>query len=672
MNISVIQRITGGYGLLIVLLLVVGYTGVSSISSINHGLKQVTEQAGPIGTSTSDLNARLAQLNLAMYQHYNSSKVSQLSEYESYLSDFSSRYPALSNTLKDQLREVSGSEDALNQLDSIDKTTPALLTKIEQAMDLYRRSFDGLSTITTLQNNINDITGEMPALTTRLSRLKLQPEDRDLVLAAEKSLLQGISIAKQLTYVQNQESFRGLGQEFVTWLDEHVKLGFKLEELAKREPVRANAIKAIGELASRLAWEVANDNGLRETKGFYLSTRASLETSLADNERELQSIRGQFADINAFANDFKTRVSSAADSSVGNSQTLIIVISLIGITIACAIAFLIVGSIRKPLNAMITTLGEIANGNLSNYIKDDSNDEFGQLKKSAISLNQSLRDVIEAIQTQAHSILEAVRSTRETTGNTRDALNQQKAETEMVASAMHEMTATIREIAALAENTFQQMLTAYDSAQASQSQVEANKQLNTELQSEMSNAAGVIDKLDGDVHKIEEIIQVIDGIAQQTNLLALNAAIEAARAGEQGRGFAVVADEVRTLASRTQSSTEEIKANIETLLGASKQAVNAINSSQEKTQAANDMAQEIYDQIGRIVQLVSETKDMNMQIATAAEEQSRTSDEINNNVTRIADLAEITNTGASENESQISNLHGASESLETLIDRFKV
>jgi methyl-accepting chemotaxis protein len=671
MNLSVIQRISAGYGLLITFMLVLVITAISSIRSINTSLQTINQQAAPVRQITSDISAELAELNLIMYQHYNSDSQSALSGYERQFSQFRTNHEAMLDELKRLLDQIDNSDQAQAQLASLQQQSPAVFDKIAQTMELYRHSLDGAEALNTISEQVTALASHLPELTDALERLNLNTRQRQQLTRVQQSLMQGVSLAKQLGQTQNLTAFHALNTEFAGWLKQYVALSDTLGQQGGSRALQQQA-KALDTIASDLAWLLSNYQGLRERKGFYLSTRNTLVKSLQENEAALQELRSKFANINDFAETFSGRISARTQASVSSNQGLILAIAAVGILAAIIITLLIIRSIKAPLAAVLKSLGLMATGDLTESINSSGRDEFAQLRQSASTLNTNLRAMIEQIQAQSSQITSVISSTQHSTGNTREAINEQKAQTEMVASAMHEMTATIREIAQISEQTFQQMLAAHESAETSQRHIEDNRLINQELQAEMHNTGEIITKLDGDVNKINEVLQVIDSIAQQTNLLALNAAIEAARAGESGRGFAVVADEVRTLASRTQNSTEEIKNSIEQLLGASSQAVQAIDDSQDKTRASADMAQIIFEQVEKIVTIVSDTKDMNMQIATAAEQQSRTSEEINNNIVRINELAEDTNDGATESEHQVQSLTQSAETLRTQVSQFRL
>jgi methyl-accepting chemotaxis protein len=257
------------------------------------------------------------------------------------------------------------------------------------------------------------------------------------------------------------------------------------------------------------------------------------------------------------------------------------------------------------------------------------------------------------------------------TEQTSAGVSNQKQETEMVASAITEMTATVQEVASNAEGASRAAADADNEAKEGNQVVNSTVQAITALAREIEDSSAVIEKLKGDSENIGTVLDVIKGIAEQTNLLALNAAIEAARAGEQGRGFAVVADEVRTLAQRTQQSTAEIEGLIDALQGGAEQAVSVMTQSRDRAGATVEKAQHAGQSLSSITQAVETILQMNTQIATASEEQSAVSEEIQRNVVNIQTISEETSMGAEQTSSASAELARLGEQLQALVGQFK-
>lgn len=673
MKLTVIQRISIGFLFLISFLVVIGYTGITSVNGINDNLQQVTTRAIPISEDSAQLSAQFAAVNLAMYQHYNSIKYDQLEESEKVFNQINSQYRPLLERLKNELSSIETASEQITIVQTLQEKVPEVFSNIESTMRVYRMSFDGSNLLASLDEKVDkleeqsqDILNEVRSVPVASSRNKQYIDDVAFHIS------RGIGLIKLISASKDNVSFRKYVAQYTEWMIAYLDKAYELQEIAENtSPKVRSAIYQQNDLISEIIHLVASLEGYGNTKETYLGTKDTLFKNMVENEQALAEIRKDLQKVNEFASSYSKSVANNAQNSVSSNKLTIISISAVAIVIGVLVGLLLTSSIRAGLYRMMNSLQRMATGDLTEKLRQASDDEFGKLQKSASTLSQYLRDMIHAIQGQSHTILESIEDTQNITQSTKSAITGQKNEIDMVATAMQEMTATIREVSSIAQETFGEVLQAHDYASNGEKNIEDNKNLTLALKNDMDIAAQVIEQLDSDVRKIEEILMVIDAIAQQTNLLALNAAIEAARAGEHGRGFSVVADEVRTLASRTQESTEEIKHNIETLLQSSQRAVSSINQSQVKTDQSVEKAQSISEQIRNIVAIMARIKDMNMQIATASEQQSTVTEEVTKNITRISELAENTEQGAQKNEENMIELLDSSKTLEKIVEKFK-
>ena len=364
----------------------------------------------------------------------------------------------------------------------------------------------------------------------------------------------------------------------------------------------------------------------------------------------------------------------ALDSQVEHNMWMAVTIQLLLLLAGLAVMIFIVRrTVIKRIHAMRHTMEAIAkDDDLSYSVVVESRDEVGAMgdafNRMIAKFKQSLHAVADVTQ-QLHDVSDQVSHVADTT---LQAVVEQRTETDMVASAMNEMSATVQEVARHATQT----------AAASQGADEESRQGVLvaqqaiegihELIAEIESAAQVVQQVETDTANISAVLDVIKGIAEQTNLLALNAAIEAARAGEQGRGFAVVADEVRTLASRTQKSTEEIQNMIERLQHGVKNAVGAMEGAQQRATKGSDCVEKASQSLHVIAAEVATINDMNTQIATAAEEQSAVAEEINRNITTISSIADNTSTGATQTARSSEELVRLAAELRRLVNQFKL
>jgi len=349
--------------------------------------------------------------------------------------------------------------------------------------------------------------------------------------------------------------------------------------------------------------------------------------------------------------------------------TLVIIIA--ALLIAAIAAWYMVRSITQPVYLMRDVLEQMDKGDLTHTVDYQSGDEIGEM---ATSLNKSIssqRQMLGILASTIDQLATAGEEMSAVTMQTSQTTEEQRSQTEQVATAMNEMTATVQEVAANISNT------ASAATEANEQTAEGNRVVQQtideidKLAKQVDVSSQAINEAAKHSEAINTVLDVIKGIAEQTNLLALNAAIEAARAGEQGRGFAVVADEVRTLAGRTQDSTTEINEMIEKLQTGSAQAVEVMAQSREQAKLAVDYASQSGTALQTIAKAVEEINQMSTQIASAAEEQSSVSDEINRNIVAINDMSSQTAESAAQTSTASEKLANMSTELQGLVSNFK-
>lgn len=324
------------------------------------------------------------------------------------------------------------------------------------------------------------------------------------------------------------------------------------------------------------------------------------------------------------------------------------------------------------INDLRRHLQEVAEGDFSKKMRIiDKDNEVGYMYQAYNGMLQHVGDMIDGVTKSASVVGQDVVNVGAAVEETNRGVTQQHLELDQVATAMNEMVATVQEVAQNTVRTAEAAETADHEAQNGKQVVTRTMDSIDSMARQVEEAAVVMGQLDTDVQEVSQVLEVIKGIAEQTNLLALNAAIEAARAGEQGRGFAVVADEVRTLAQRTQQSTEEIRSIIERLQGQAQSAVSVINESKEKAAESVEQTSEAGSALEAIASAVGTIREMSGQIATAAEEQSHVAEEVDRNVTSIASMADGTTRAVTSTVDAVTEISGEVQQLGALMAKFK-
>ncbi|MEA9978075.1 methyl-accepting chemotaxis protein [Pseudomonas sp. 5S4] len=358
-------------------------------------------------------------------------------------------------------------------------------------------------------------------------------------------------------------------------------------------------------------------------------------------------------------------------------KTDIFGMTMVGLLIAglgLLVIWLVGRGIARPLKQMVTMLDDIAQGegDLTRRLNSDRADELGAIAKGFNTFLGKLQMMITQVVTSVQQVSDSSEHTADIAIRTHQGVHKQISEIDLVATAVHEMTSTAHDVARNATHAASAANHADEAAHKGMQIVRDTSQSISSLAVEIGRAVGVVQTLAKDSENINAILVAIRGIAEQTNLLALNAAIEAARAGEQGRGFAVVADEVRNLAQKTQKATEEIQTMIQQLQSGTRQVVKVMEDSQAKTDESVGHAALAAEALETITKAVSVINDMNTQIASAAEEQSAVAEDINRNVINIGQVAHEVAGGADESSKASAELTQLAEQQRRLINQFRV
>jgi len=345
---------------------------------------------------------------------------------------------------------------------------------------------------------------------------------------------------------------------------------------------------------------------------------------------------------------------------------------IIGVIVVAA--WSLARSITRPLRATVEAMQSISQGegDLTARLRVRGNDEITQLTYYFNAFVERIHQVIIQANKSSEAVSAAAEELSSITSESSATITQQAKETDQVATAIHEMSTTVHEVAQNAGEAAAAANRADEQARQGKTQVEDAIRAIHDLNGQVKNSADAVQTLRSDSQNIGSVLDVIRNVAEQTNLLALNAAIEAARAGEHGRGFAVVADEARTLAQRTQQSTDEIQGMREQLQNAAMKAVNVIDESLKFTDATEATATEAAGSLDTILAAVESIRDMNDMIASAAEEQSLVAEEINRNVVNIVDLSQTTSESTQQVNHASDELARQADTLHTLVRQFKI
>jgi len=672
MNLTVAMRIIGGFAIILILLVLTSVISWVNLNTISDSTEQQNQLAIPTLKGSNLLTLELNQMANSTLKGFYETELTTL---EQNLQDFNTVNALFSPAFK-QLKMLVQNEN--NLISNLNKVTKIYSSFEQGALSVFENRKISIEQKNALSEKVSILEEKADDAVTLL----LDLADHDL---AESKLQRTIDLSDQLenqfnSIVSSSFEYRDTEANSTADLIEG-EIYFSLEgaQSAVNDIIAELTMNDLEGVALDLSAAFTDiENLLSSNSGVIFHKRSQLAANqqaknmlkaAEEKTKQVNKILDKQVDL---ANQTTTQASELVKNSVSSGNTQTAIIMAVSILIAIIIARYTLVSITRPLSRVNDMLNIVASGDLSRKLDESGQDEFSLLAKNCNLLIDSLRNLIEGIVNRSSQLAAAAEQTSTVTAESTKAIEEQRNQVEQAASATTEMSSTSQSVLSSANDALGEIKHADDEAERVKIISGRNRQTIEQLAGEVESAAQVINQLQQDSASIGGILDVIRGIADQTNLLALNAAIEAARAGEQGRGFAVVADEVRTLASRTQESTSEIQTMIEALqLGAGK-AVIVMDAGQSKVADCVNQSEEADKALETITHAVHEAFDRSSQIATAAEEQSVVTHEISENLESIVAIAEQTTSGSQQTAASSSEVARLSEELQQSVQEFKL
>ncbi|MBY6187161.1 methyl-accepting chemotaxis protein [Marinobacter hydrocarbonoclasticus] len=676
MKITVAMRIVGGFALVTLLLLLLGGMSLLSIGTVSTHTESFKSFSLPAKDATGSLERLLNAQQLALVNAYYSQAEDQLTAQRATLNGLQQEW----GSTRGSLQQLITNESSLNApLNAVSAEHERYWQQVQRLLQARQTALVAQVALAERLSSLEEQVDDTSSMLLDVMDLEYSDNEQDRTLAGhastlETSLIGLISIALELPKAEDSTLVETLDGELSYLLS---NLEYLQSNLVWTRPDGSNRIDA--DLAADIdqnLGEILNafddSSGVVAERLSGLVAQSDASAALAQARAGQNTLQTQIDELHSQVILISNAAGDAAQSALESSGTRTMVVMVLSILVASTIGYVTIRAITRPLSQVNDALAVLAQGDLTQKLSYHRDDEFGQLVGNTNRLVDSLRGLIQSIIDRANQLAAAAEETSAVTAQTTSGIQEQKSQVDQVASATTELSASASEVATGASDALGEIKLADDEAKQVKAISGANGEAIQALADEVERASQVIHQLDENSAAIGGILDVIRGIAEQTNLLALNAAIEAARAGEQGRGFAVVADEVRSLASRTQDSTTEIQQMIEALQQGAKEAVSVMQQGQSQAQQSVAKTEEANRMLDAIAEAVDRVYAAGNQIAQAAQEQDQVAQTISSRLEQIAGIAEETSSGAVQTATSSQQVAQLAEELQLQVREFKV
>ncbi|WP_043761337.1 methyl-accepting chemotaxis protein [Aeromonas taiwanensis] len=662
-DLSILQRVYLGFAILVAVMVASAVLTFRGQNELGSALHQVTQESMPLVLASSQTQISLLSANKWLTDVLTEQDIKRLPEEVAELQQAKGQVDKMLASLKQQLAphpQLQGDMQALGKLVDdylqLTQTLPgeheALLTRLHK-VNLAKGQFQ--VSLPQFKKNLGDMMVTVDdsfikmlseTLTTKLSAIELSTMD---------ALNQSIPAPIEGALKRNKMQIEGFNSTIKD-------LQGELKDFDNN----------MGHYVHGFVRDTTGNDGVLSQYLALMKQQQAMRERSKEASQLILGIQNKLEGITAQSQQLMNASIQASDR-VQTQSTLTQGISIvIAIVVAILVAFTLGKAIRLPLKELLRVLTEVTQGDMTQRVGFKSQNEFGQIGGQINLLIQQMGDVLRQLSQASNQLNSAAHDNRHTTESVRADLEKQRQETASVAAAMTQMEASVREVAQAANQTLERVMDVEKASEMGRKVMAGNITTTHQLAGKLQQTGKVIGDVSAMSGQIGNILDVIRGIAEQTNLLALNAAIEAARAGEQGRGFAVVADEVRNLAGRTAQSTSEIQTMIENLQQGVARAVNVMQECSREMDSCVDQSSQANNAMEEVQGIVVLISDMSSQIASAAEQQQATSADIATNLNRISDISDLNYQGIERVAETSQQLDTLAEQQEGLVQRFRL
>ncbi|KIO36368.1 methyl-accepting chemotaxis protein [Shewanella sp. cp20] len=674
MKLNVATRVIGGFSVVTLLLIVLGVASLVTNDNIKSSTLVLQDLSLPALKSSNGLTQNLALQEKQLLVAFHSKQSKELPQVRTQFSNLSkgfiSELDQLNHIIQGHGDNLGGQIKSLRaNYQSFNDNSLKMMQAREQSLLTQESLIDNLDSLEVAADDTASLLLDLIDL-----EVSEDPTEREIAATAsniDNSFSNLITSSYDLVNTTEKSKYETILKELDYIISEAQN---KLEYVSRHWEgvIDQEMLDNINTEAGKVFTMLNGPDSILKRKGQQLDFNLQAGELLNTVEANATAVNQSMGSLNKAIESTSQAVSVKAIDEVDSASYKTLALVLIAIVVAVLVSIAVIRPLKHSLDKVNNALNILASGNLTHKLDDSGHDEFAELSRNCNRLVDSLRTLIQGILDRSNQLAAAAEETSAITAQTTAGIQEQKNQVDQVATATTQLSSSAMQVSTSADEALNQIRQADEEAQHMRAIADENKRTILALADEVAKASQVINKVHSDSASIGSILDVIRGIAEQTNLLALNAAIEAARAGEQGRGFAVVADEVRSLASRTQDSTQEIQQMIQVLQQGTQEAVSVMELGREQASSCVEKTEQANVALESISNAVHYAHDSGTHIANAAQEQNLVSQQVSEKLEHIAAISEETATGADQTAQSSHQVAQLAEELQASVGEFKV